>query len=93
MAVGVGVVLFLLTSFSDPGTVTAKNVYQYISVYPYDNVIFSERECSTCKILKWVIPPYLLDVFFGACVDCKLTRSLAGLDLQDPSTALCVIAV
>ncbi|CAO2832689.1 unnamed protein product [Amaranthus hypochondriacus] len=52
LAVGVGVVLFLLTSFSDPGTVTAKNVYQYISVYPYDNVIFSERECSTCKILK-----------------------------------------
>ncbi|XP_019104587.2 probable protein S-acyltransferase 17 isoform X2 [Beta vulgaris subsp. vulgaris] len=52
VAVGIGIVLFLLTSFSDPGTITAKNVTQYISVYPYDNVIYSEKECSTCKILK-----------------------------------------
>ncbi|KNA04241.1 hypothetical protein SOVF_201490, partial [Spinacia oleracea] len=52
LAVGFGVVLFLLTSFTDPGTVTAKNVSQYISVYPYDNVIYSDKECSTCKIPK-----------------------------------------
>ncbi|XP_052191737.1 probable protein S-acyltransferase 17 isoform X2 [Diospyros lotus] len=52
LAVGVGIILFLLTSFSDPGTVNAENVSQYLSAYPYDNIIFSEKECSTCKILK-----------------------------------------
>nr|XP_043614811.1 probable protein S-acyltransferase 17 [Erigeron canadensis] len=51
-AVGVGILLFLLTSFSDPGTVNADNVSQYLSVYPYDNIIYSEKECPTCKILK-----------------------------------------
>ncbi|XP_075509043.1 putative protein S-acyltransferase 17 isoform X4 [Primulina tabacum] len=52
LAVGVGILLFLLTSFSDPGTVSSANVSQYISAYPYDNIIFSEKECSTCKIPK-----------------------------------------
>jgi len=50
VAVAVGAILFVLTSFSDPGTVTAENVSQYVSAYPYDNVIFVEKECSTCKI-------------------------------------------
>lgn len=52
LAVGVGVLLFLLTSFSDPGTVKADNVPQYLAAYPYDEVIYSEKECSTCKIPK-----------------------------------------
>ncbi|CAH9094990.1 unnamed protein product [Cuscuta europaea] len=52
LAVAVGVILFLLSSFSDPGTVKADNVSQYLSAYPYDNIIFSEKECTTCKILK-----------------------------------------
>ncbi|KAJ9682145.1 hypothetical protein PVL29_018167 [Vitis rotundifolia] len=52
LAVGVGVVLFLLTSFSDPGTVTAENVSKYLSAYPYDNIIYSEKECATCRIPK-----------------------------------------
>ncbi|KAJ0253107.1 protein S-acyltransferase 17 [Hirschfeldia incana] len=51
-AVVVGVLLFLLTSFCDPGTVNAKNVSQYISAYPYDDIIYSEKECPTCKIPK-----------------------------------------
>ncbi|XP_062006332.1 probable protein S-acyltransferase 17 isoform X1 [Rosa rugosa] len=51
-AVGVGFLLFLLTSLSDPGTVKSDNVSVYISAYPYDNVIYSEKECSTCKIPK-----------------------------------------
>jgi len=50
VAVAVGAILFVLTSFSDPGTVTAENVSQYVSAYPYDNIIFVEKECSTCKI-------------------------------------------
>ncbi|KAK6911485.1 Palmitoyltransferase, DHHC domain [Dillenia turbinata] len=52
LAVGVGILLFLLTSFSDPGTVKAENVSQYISAYPYDDIIYSEKECSTCDIPK-----------------------------------------
>ncbi|KAH7845476.1 hypothetical protein Vadar_002687 [Vaccinium darrowii] len=52
LAVAVGILLFLLTSFSDPGTVNAENVSLYISAYPYDNMIYSEKECSTCKIQK-----------------------------------------
>ncbi|CAL9105990.1 probable protein S-acyltransferase 17 isoform X1 [Musa acuminata AAA Group] len=52
LAVGVGVLLFLLTSFSDPGTVTTENVSKYVSAYPYDDIIYMEKECSTCKILK-----------------------------------------
>ncbi|KAL3825309.1 hypothetical protein ACJIZ3_021338 [Penstemon smallii] len=52
LAVGVGILLFLLTSFSDPGVVNSGNVSQYLSAYPYDNIIFSEKDCSTCKIPK-----------------------------------------
>ncbi|KAM1353875.1 hypothetical protein ACFX2H_033303 [Malus domestica] len=51
-AVGVGVLLFLLASFSDPGTIRADNVSLYLSAYPYDNIIYSEKECPTCKIPK-----------------------------------------
>ncbi|KAF8401579.1 hypothetical protein HHK36_012524 [Tetracentron sinense] len=52
LAVCVGVLLFLLTSFSDPGTVKAENISQFLSAYPYDNIIYKEKECSTCKIPK-----------------------------------------
>ncbi|XP_037496114.1 probable protein S-acyltransferase 17 [Jatropha curcas] len=52
LAVVVGVLLFLLTSFSDPGTVKAENVSEYLSAYPYDNIIYTKKECSTCKIFK-----------------------------------------
>ncbi|EEF49758.1 zinc finger protein, putative [Ricinus communis] len=52
LAVVVGVVLFLLTSFSDPGTVKSENVSEYLSAYPYDDIIYTEKECSTCKFRK-----------------------------------------
>uniref|UniRef100_A0A1D1Z0A9 S-acyltransferase n=2 Tax=Anthurium amnicola TaxID=1678845 RepID=A0A1D1Z0A9_9ARAE len=52
LAVGFGVLLFLFTSFSDPGTVRTENVSQYISAYPYDKILYMEKECSTCKIPK-----------------------------------------
>lgn len=52
MAIGTGMLFFVLASFSDPGTVKAENVSQYISAYPYDNIIYEEKECSTCKIPK-----------------------------------------
>ncbi|XP_010524891.1 PREDICTED: probable protein S-acyltransferase 17 [Tarenaya hassleriana] len=52
LAVIIGITFFILTSFSDPGTVKPRNVSQYISAYPYDDIIYSEKECSTCKIPK-----------------------------------------
>ncbi|GAB4855485.1 Probable protein S-acyltransferase 17, variant 2 [Ancistrocladus abbreviatus] len=52
IAVSVGVILFLLTSFADPGAVKAENVSEYLSAYPYDNIIYSEKECTTCQIAK-----------------------------------------
>lgn len=52
LAVGIGVLLFVLTSFSDPGTVKDDNVSQYLTAYPYDDIIYSEKECPTCKIPK-----------------------------------------
>lgn len=65
-AVGIGVFLFLLTSFSDPGTVNSENVSAYVTAYPYDNIIYTEKECPTCKILKLVIltfTPLVVDFF------------------------------
>ncbi|KAE8677043.1 putative protein S-acyltransferase 17 [Hibiscus syriacus] len=52
LAVAIGLFLFLLTSFSDPGTVKAENVSLYLYAYPYDNLIFTKKECPTCKIPK-----------------------------------------
>jgi palmitoyltransferase len=53
VVVSIGAILFALTSFSDPGTVTSENVSQYVSAYPFDNIIFVEKECSTCKIIRY----------------------------------------
>ncbi|CAN1348030.1 Probable protein S-acyltransferase 17 [Linum perenne] len=50
--VGIGILFFVLTSFSDPGTVSPENVYQYLYAYPYDDILYKEKECSTCKIPK-----------------------------------------
>nr|KJB26484.1 hypothetical protein B456_004G244300 [Gossypium raimondii]KJB26485.1 hypothetical protein B456_004G244300 [Gossypium raimondii] len=52
LAVTIGILLFLLTSFSDLGNVSAENFSRYLSVYPYDNTICREKECSTCKLPK-----------------------------------------
>ncbi|XP_068663662.1 probable protein S-acyltransferase 17 isoform X2 [Aristolochia californica] len=74
VAVGVGVILFILTSFSDPGTVNNGNVSEYLSAYPYDNIIFTEKECSTCKI-----PKHFCLCLYGAVI---LGLILAG-ELKD----------
>ncbi|CAN0920652.1 Probable protein S-acyltransferase 17 [Linum grandiflorum] len=46
-AVVVGVLFFVLTSFSDPGTVKPENVSRYLNAYPYDDILYKEKECST----------------------------------------------
>jgi palmitoyltransferase len=53
VVVSIGAILFALTSFSDPGTVTSENVSQYVSAYPFDKIILVEKECSTCKIIRY----------------------------------------
>ena len=68
LAVSVGVLLFILTSFTDPGTVTAENVSLYLAAYPYDNVIYSEKMCSTCKIPKSVSLSFSLPVSLSLCL-------------------------
>lgn len=99
LAVAVGILLFLLTSFSDPGTVKAENVSQYIAAYPYDNIIYSEKGCPTCKLPKLVF-------FFSLCLRTSLNYFLIGnrlmiffpfvfcvLDRLGPSIAAYVVAV
>ncbi|KAB5556303.1 hypothetical protein DKX38_007212 [Salix brachista] len=78
LAVGIGIVLFLLTSFSDPGTVKAGNVSEYLLAYPYDNIIYTEKECSTCKIPK---------------LNLKNGNFALDVDQLGPSTAAYVIDV
>ena len=43
---------FAAASFTDPGTVTASNVEHLRKVYPYDNFLYSERMCDTCRLPK-----------------------------------------
>ncbi|GLJ42877.1 hypothetical protein SUGI_0888800 [Cryptomeria japonica] len=50
IAVLIGIILFTITSFSDPGTINSANVSRYLSAYCYDGIIFTEKECATCKI-------------------------------------------
>jgi len=43
---------FMYCSFSDPGIVNPDTYHLYDDNYPYDNMIFSEKKCRTCKITK-----------------------------------------
>ncbi|XP_078446641.1 DHHC-type zinc finger family protein isoform X2 [Wolffia australiana] len=52
VGVGISGLLFLLTCFSDPGTVNNENVSNYTSAYPYDDILFVKKLCSTCNIPK-----------------------------------------
>jgi hypothetical protein len=56
----VGIILFILTSFSDPGTINSENVSRYISAYPYDGIIYFEKQCTTCNIPRLSFPTCVL---------------------------------
>eukprot|EP00210_Caulerpa_lentillifera_P001735 g1665.t2 len=45
-------VSFVLGSVSDPGTITKENVELMLQAFPYDNVLFTEKRCTTCEFLK-----------------------------------------
>jgi hypothetical protein len=46
----VGIVLFLMTSFCDPGVINAATLKRHLSNFPFDGIIYYEKDCPTCKI-------------------------------------------
>eukprot|EP01105_Mastigella_eilhardi_P018176 TRINITY_DN4204_c0_g1_i1.p1 TRINITY_DN4204_c0_g1~~TRINITY_DN4204_c0_g1_i1.p1 ORF type:complete len:266 (+),score=40.84 TRINITY_DN4204_c0_g1_i1:31-828(+) len=51
LSVAITLASFALVSFSDPGTITKRNVNRYNS-YPLDNVLYFEKQCQTCGISR-----------------------------------------
>jgi hypothetical protein len=45
-----GLCLFLAASFADPGVINASTITRHHNTYPYDNVLYIEKICTTCKI-------------------------------------------
>lgn len=43
---------FFAASLKQPGQVTPKNSDEYTKLFPYDNILFKEAACRTCKIQK-----------------------------------------
>ncbi|CAI0383685.1 unnamed protein product [Linum tenue] len=67
MGVVVGILFFILTSFSDPGIVKPENVLQYLNAYPYDEVLYKEKECTT-YLLDQSTAAYATDVLPGLTI-------------------------
>lgn len=44
--------IFYKACVSDPGVITKDNIKTHLKLYRYDNIIFTETECSTCNITK-----------------------------------------
>ncbi|KAF4694099.1 zinc finger protein [Perkinsus olseni] len=40
---------FAAASITDPGIITKRNVHAISKIYPMDEILFHEKECSTCK--------------------------------------------
>ena len=50
-AVGVGLFFHVVTM--NAGVVTQENVDFYKTQFPYDNVLYKEKECPECKLPKY----------------------------------------
>ena len=46
----VGLCAFLLTCFSDPGTVTAANVDAHLAAYAFDDFLYTPKRCPTMRL-------------------------------------------
>ena len=44
--------VFVKASAADAGVIKKKNLLDLSKIYPYDNALFVESECSTCKMIK-----------------------------------------
>jgi palmitoyltransferase len=42
-------VFFLLTCFSDPGTITAANVDRHTAAFAFDGLLYAPRRCPTMR--------------------------------------------
>lgn len=51
-ALGVCLLLMGVTSYVDPGTVTEDNEAFHCSLYAYDDVTNTQKECETCDIKR-----------------------------------------
>lgn len=43
---------FFWVSVSDPGVITKSNAQLHLEVYPFDSMLYVEKLCSTCNILR-----------------------------------------
>ncbi|KAL5983978.1 hypothetical protein ACLOJK_018080 [Asimina triloba] len=90
LAVGVGILLFLLTSFSDPGTVKAENASKYLSTYPYDNSLALAKQLNKGGLVHWNLeaPPRML---LRVCLWCgKAPPCYASCQLRCASLRPCI---
>jgi len=44
--------VFLICSYSDPGTVTKDTEELYLQSFPYDHMLYDKKECTTCKVVR-----------------------------------------
>jgi len=74
-----GMLLFVVASFADPGTVTAASARRYSRI-PYDQVLYEPKMCRTCLIVR---PPRSKH-----CVICN--KCVARFDHHCPWLNSCV---
>ncbi|KAI8919967.1 hypothetical protein DFJ77DRAFT_450640 [Powellomyces hirtus] len=52
LVVGSVYVSFLRACWSNPGVLTRVNVPKAVQIWPFDGIIFQEKECRTCHFVK-----------------------------------------
>ena len=46
--------LFYYACIFEPGIINKKNIINYRNKYEYDNILYDNKECQTCKISKLI---------------------------------------
>jgi palmitoyltransferase len=41
---------FIKACWAEPGVVTPLHVHRMLRIYPYDNIMYGAKDCSTCKV-------------------------------------------
>ena len=50
--IGICLLMFGMTAAVDPGLVTKQNEVYHQSLYPYDDVTNTQKDCQTCNIVR-----------------------------------------
>ncbi|SAL98369.1 hypothetical protein [Absidia glauca] len=45
-------VSYYIACSADPGTITEENIRFYLDLFPYDELLYKPKDCSTCHLLK-----------------------------------------